>query len=310
MAVLITGGSGLVGLELGRTMARKGRKVILFDVVPPEKGDTGGATFVKGNIADWPEVLNAVRDGKVTRIFHLAAMLSAQCEANPWAAMQVNASGMYNILEASRLFGVKQVVFASSQGIFGAGIPDGVAYDDTPPKPRIIYGVTKIFGEHLGRYYQNKFGLDFRGVRYAQVMGVGIKSQGYSQFYPRMIESAIKGIHFEVQVPEDTSVPLIYVKDAVRFLIELSEANEDRIKTRVYNGGQILPAPSAGDLAKEVKRQIPGAQITFKPDQAAINGIAGLPRLLDDAGARTEWNWSFRYGLKEMVEDFIKESRS
>jgi len=189
-------------------------------------------------------------------------------------------------------------------------VPKGVAFDETPKNPSSMYGVTKVFGEHLGLYYHRRFGIDFRGVRFAQLIGPGVRSQGYSQFYPRMIESAVRGAPFEVQVPEEASVPLIYLKDAVRFLVELSEAAEDRIKTRVYNGGQILPAPSAGDLAKEVKRQIPGAQITFKPDQAAINGIKGLPRLLDDSGARIEWNWSLRCGLKEMVEDFIKESRS
>ena len=116
MAILVTGGSGFIGLELAKALVDKGHEVILFDVVPPDEGDIKGATYVKGNISDWSEVLNVVHDGKVTDIFHLAAMLSAQCEANPWAAMQVNALGTYHVLEAARLFGVKKVVFSSLPG--------------------------------------------------------------------------------------------------------------------------------------------------------------------------------------------------
>ncbi len=306
MAILVTGGSGFIGLELAKALVDKGHEVILFDVVPPDEGDIKGATYVKGNISDWSEVLNVVHDGKVTDIFHLAAMLSAQCEANPWAAMQVNALGTYHVLEASRLFDVKKVIFASSQGVFGEA-PDGIAFDDTARRPHSMYGITKVFDESLGLYYHRRFGIDFRGVRFAQLIGPGVKSQGYSQFYPKMIESAIRGLPFEAWVTEDTSVPLLYIKDAIRFLVELFEADEDKIKTRVYNSGQILPSLSAGDLLTEIKKHIPDALITFKPDPVIVDTIKALPRLLDDRGARTEWNWSFRYVLKEMVEDFIRE---
>jgi nucleoside-diphosphate-sugar epimerase len=122
-----------------------------------------------------------------------------------------------------------------------------------------------------------------------------------------MIESAIRGSPFEAWVTEDASIPLMYIKDAIRFLVELFEADKDRIKTRVYNSGQILPPLTAGDLFREIKKHIPDALITFKPDPVAIEALKALPRLLDDRGARTEWNWSLRYDLKEMVEDFIRD---
>jgi len=307
MAILVTGGSGFIGLELAKTLADKGHEVILFDVVPPDKGDIKGATYVKGNISDWPEVLNVVHDGKVTGIFHLAAMLSAQCEANPWAAMQVNALGTYHVLEAARLFGVKKVIFSSSQGIY-RDVPDGVARDDTPPKPTaLIYAVTKVFGEHLGLYYWKRFGIDFRGVRFAQLIGPGVKSQGFGQFYPRMIESALQGRPFEVWVTEDMSIPLIYLKDAVRFLMGLFEADVDKIKTRIYNSGQILPPFTAGDLLAEIKKYVPHPLITFNPDHERVTSMRMMPRILDDQGARAEWNWSLRYGLEDMVADFVRE---
>ena len=113
MAILITGGSGFIGLKLSELLLKKGHQIVLFDIAPPEKG-AEGATFVKGNISDWAEVLNVVRDRNIEHIFHLAAMLSAQCEANPWAAIQVNGLGIYHLLEASRLFGVRKVIFTNA----------------------------------------------------------------------------------------------------------------------------------------------------------------------------------------------------
>ena len=307
MTVLITGGSGFIGLELSEALLEKGHEVILFDMIPPQK-EKGGkkVVFVRGNITDWAEVCNVIRDWKVEHIFHLAAMLSAQCEANPWAAFQVNALGTYHILEASRLFGVKKVIFTSSMGAYG-DVPQGIVYEETIQKPKTMYGVTKVFSELLGLYYHRRFGIDFRGVRFPQLIGPGIKSEGYGQYNPKMIESAIRGIPFEAWVTKETSIPLMYIKDAIRSLEELFEADENKIKTRIYNVGQITPSPTAGDLLEEIKRHFPSAQITFKPDPKAMDILRSIPQKLDDQKARVEWGWTIHYGLKEMIEDFIKE---
>jgi threonine 3-dehydrogenase len=308
MAILITGGSGFIGLELSKIHLGKGHEVILFDIAPPEKGKEGGATFVKGNISDWAEVLNVVRDWNVEHVFHLAAMLSAQCEANPWAAIQVNGLGIYHILEASRLFGVKKVIFTSSMGAYGA-VPGGIVNDETVQRPPIMYGVTKVFGELLGLYYNRRFGIDFRGIRFPQLVGPHIKSEGYGQYNPKMIESALKGIPFEAWVSEETSIPIMYIKDAIRSLIDLFEAHGNKIKTRIYNVGQILPSPTAGELLEELHKHFQKASISFKPDPKAMEVLKSIPRQLDDQNARVEWDWSIRYGLKEMVEDFINEHK-
>jgi nucleoside-diphosphate-sugar epimerase len=305
--ILITGGSGFIGSQLCEALSQKGHNVILFDLSPPQHGEKRvNGTFVRGNISDWAEVCNVICGRKVEHVFHLAAMLSAQCEANPWAAIQVNGVGIYHVLEASRLFGVKKVIFTSSMASYGA-TQDGVVGHETAQKPTIIYGVTKVFGELLGLYYHRRFGIDFRGVRFPQLLGPGVKSEGYGQYTALMIESAIRGFPFDAWVTEETSIPIMYVKDALRSLLELFEADGDRIKTRIYNIGQILPSPSAGDLLREIKKHYKDASITFKPDPRVMEANQTLPKQLDDHEARTEWGWSIRYGLKEMVEDFIRE---
>jgi nucleoside-diphosphate-sugar epimerase len=309
MTILITGGSGFIGFELSKILLEKGYQVVLFDMVPPKKDKKGGegVTFIRGNISDWAEVCNVVRDWKIEHVFHLAAMLSAQCEANPWAAIQVNGLGIYHILEASRLFGVKKVIFTSSMGAYGP-VQNGFVSDDTLQRPQIMYGVTKVFGELLGLYYHRRFGIDFRGVRFPQLIGPGIKSEGYGQYNPKMIESGLKGIPFEAWVTKETSIPIMYIKDAIRCLLELFLAEEAKIKTRVYCVGQITPSPTAGDLLEAIKKHFPLVSITFRPDPKAMEVLRSIPAQLDDTNARKEWGWSIQYGLREMVEDFIKES--
>jgi nucleoside-diphosphate-sugar epimerase len=283
--------------------------VVLFDVVPPLEQEKGGKKlpFVRGNISDWAEVCNVIQEWKVEHIFHLAAMLSAQCEANPWAAVQVNGLGIYHILEASRLFGVRKVIFTSSMGAYGP-VQNGFVSDDTLQRPQIMYGVTKVFGELLGLYYHRRFGIDFRGVRFPQLIGPGIKSEGYGQYNPKMIESALKGLPFDAWVTKETSIPIMYIKDAIRCLSELFEVEEGKIKTRVYCVGQITPSPTAGDLLEEIRKHFPQVSINFRPDPKAMEVLRNVPTQLDDMNARKEWSWSIRYGLKEMVQDFIRES--
>jgi threonine 3-dehydrogenase len=311
MAILVTGGNGFIGMEVSKLLLEKGYQVVIFDIVSSEKDKKGvkGIPFMRGNISNWAEVCNAIREWKVEHIFHLAAMLSSQCEVNPWAAVQVNGLGTYHILEASRLFGVKKVIFTSSMGTYGY-IPGGIVDDETVQRPQIMYGVTKVFGELLGLYYYQRFGIDFRGVRFPQLVGPGIKSEGYGQYTPSMIESALLGIPFEAWVTKEMTIPIMYIKDAIRCLLELFEAKADKIKTRVYCVGQITPSPTAGDLLNEIKKYVKGASVTFKPDPKIVNVVSSLPEKLDDQNARNEWGWSIQYGLKEMVEDFVKEFKS
>jgi len=305
MAILITGGSGFIGSELSKDLLQKGHRVVLFDMVLPDK-ERSQEIFVRGNISNWAEVINIVQQYHIEHIFHLAAMLSAQCEANPWAAVQVNGLGIYHLLEAARLFGVKKIIFTSSMGAYGL-VPQGIVNDETIQRPQTMYGVTKVFGELLGLYYHQRFGNDFRGIRFPQLVGPGIKSEGYGQYIPKMIEAALKGIPFEAWVNPETSIPIMYIKDAIRCLLELFEADERQIKTRVYCVGQIVPSPTAGNLLEEIRKNVKDVSITFKPDSRAMEVLRSIPRKLDDQNAQAEWNWSIHYGLKEMVEDFIKE---
>ena len=311
MAILITGGAGFTGSELARTFLERGEKVVIFDVFVNEalqKEKTENILQVKGDVSNWPEVLNVVKEHGVQTIFHLAALLTVPSEGNPWACVKVNAMGTFHVLEAARLFGVTKVVFPSSIGSYGVTW-DTVVTEDTIQRPTNIYGVTKVFGELLGLYYFKKFGIDFRGVRLPQVVGPGVISEGIGQYNPRLIEAAVLGEPFEAWVLEDTVMPMLYIKDAVRSLVMLYDAPKERLQTRIYGVGQIMPAPTARQLVDEVNKYYPGAHISFRPDPEAMIILQNIPRYIKGDHAEAEWGWMPAYSLENMVKDFIEELR-
>ena len=312
MAILITGGCGFIGVNLARTFLEKGAEVVIFDIAPEDQLPgylKNVVQYIKGDITNWVEVINAVRDYKVKDIFHLAGMLSAPSEANPWQAYRINVGGTFHVMEASRLFGVNKVIFSSSMGVYGA-TSDVIISDATSQEPSIMYGVTKVFDELLGRYYQRRFGIDFRGVRFPQLIGPGVRSGGFGQYNPGMIQAAAFGDPYEVWVPEDTILPLLYIKDAIQSLVSLYDADASVIKTRVYNLGQITPSPTAKELAGIVKKNVPGAKISFKPDPKAVEVLKTVPEKIDGSNAANEWGWQIKFSAEEMVKDFLKEIKS
>jgi len=311
MTILITGGCGLIGVGLTRGLLDRGEAPVVFDIAPEErlpKDLRGRITYIRGDITNWAEVLNAVKDHGIRELFHLAGLLSAPSEANPWRSYSVNVEGTFYVMEAARLFGVNKVVFSSSMGVYGI-TDDEIITDATAQVPPIMYGVTKVCDDLLGRYYHRRFGIDFRGIRLPQVIGPGVRSGGFGQYNPGMIEAAALGKPYEVWVPEETALPIIYIKDALRGLLELYDADASRIKTRIYNLGQITPPPTAKGLADIVRRFVPGAEITFKPDPAAIEAVRVISKRIDGTNAEKEWDWKIGYSAEETVKDFLVEMK-
>ena len=129
MASLITGGTGFLGVELARLLLDRGEtKPVLLDLSPStqrldEVADR--VNVVRGDLGNFSDVLDAVKASKPDVIYHLGGMLSVPSDAHPSAAMRANALGTFHVLEAARLFGVRQVLFSSSIGTYGMDIPRG-----------------------------------------------------------------------------------------------------------------------------------------------------------------------------------------
>jgi len=294
MNVLITGGTGFIGALLARMHVGNGDNVVILDIAPNMTridDIASDVAIVRGNLAYAPEVNNVVRDYSIDRILHMGSMLSAPSDANPWASYEVNVHGTVNVLEAARLFGGAQVVFASTIATFGleAG---RVADDATVQRPTTMYGCGKAYIENLGRFYKHRFGLDFRCVRFPSVIGPGAKVRHVSQYNAWMIEFPLRGIPFECFVTPETKMPTMYYKDAASAVYSIADAPLANIKTVHYNVAGIVPTTSASDIEAVVRRHVPGAQITYVPDPQIMEYYRTFKiEVLDDSRARQEWGW-------------------
>ncbi len=312
MATLVTGGTGLIGAEVARVLLEKGEQgPVLFDFNPSPNRIADIADqvdVVRGDVGNFSHVLDVVKRARPSAIYHLGAILSAPSDADPASSFHVNAQGTFNVLEAARLFDVPQVIFTSSIGTYGQDIQGETIDDYTLQRPVLFYGATKVFGENMGYYYRLKHGLDFRGVRFPSIVGPGVRSPGVAQYISWVIEECGKGNPYAIYVEPETRVPAMYIKDAARALVMLSDAPRESIETAMYLLAGINPTPSAAELADVVRARIPDAEIDFKPDAQIQRALDSL-RPLDDSNARREWDWKPSYNLVQTVDDFLRELR-
>ena len=306
MAKLITGGLGFIGVNLARALLAKGEEVVLFDIVrasPLIHDIKDKVKIVQGDLASWAEVLAVVKQYKIDGIYHTGALLSASAEERPITAYQVNAGGTFNILEAARLFNVKRIIYTSTIASYGLGL--NVVNEDTIQMPISMYGVTKVFSERLGEYYYRKFGVDFRAVRLPSVIGPGRGAGGASAYSTLMISEPALKRPYTVFVEEDVVMPLFYIKDCVECLIRLYEADNAKLKRRVYCIAGF--SPTTKEIYDEVKRILPSADLRFKPDRELTEIVRSWPKSLEETRAFEEWGWKTKFHLRETVEDFVKE---
>ena len=176
MRIVITGGAGFLGVRLARSLlardtlidargtVRPIREVVLLDVVaPPDLGDSR-VRAVTGDLADAAVIEHAVT-ADTDSIFHLAAVVSGQAEADFDIGMRVNLDATRLLLErCRRLSTPPKFVFASSLAVFGGPLPDPVP-DDAPLTPQASYGTQKAIGELLVGDYTRRGFIDGRALR-------------------------------------------------------------------------------------------------------------------------------------------------
>jgi threonine 3-dehydrogenase len=306
MSRLITGGTGYIGAEVARLLVERGEEVVLFDVAVNHARIAdieNRVKVIRGDLGIHSEVLNAVKDNGVTDIYHLGSMLTGVSEDNPWVSFQSNLIGTYNVLEAARLFGVKKVMFTSTLGTFGIGFGD-VIDDNTLQRPITMYGCGKLYGEGLGRFYKKKFGLDFRAVRFAYMVGWNVRTLNH--WAPPMIEDAILGKpHDCIYATPDTAVSLIHVKDAARGCVMVLESPVENIKTMNYNVTGVPGHTSASELEGILKKRYPGFTVSYRketlPGVLEQNRMYGRVKRFDDSRAREEWGWDPLFGTPDAI---------
>lgn len=305
MNILLTGAGGQIGADLVGALVAAGHRVVATDLRPHAAAP--GARFRPLDVTDAAAVDAVIADERPELVFHLAAILSATGEQHPALAYAVNQTGTWNLLEACRAHGVGRFIFTSSIAVYGPGLPDPCP-DDVPLHPATMYGVTKASGELLCEYYWKKHGLDCRGVRFPGLISAALPGGGSTDYALFMYVDGVRRGAYASFARADTRVPLMYMPDGVRALLELSAAPRERLSRCVYNIAAFSPRADA--IAASVARAVPGVQITYAPDPLRQAILDSWPRALDDTCARTDWGWRPRFDLDAMTDDLVPQVRA
>ncbi len=234
-------------------------------------------------------------------------MLSANGEQYPQKAWQLNMQSLLNTLETAREEGVKQIFWPSSIAVFGPDAPKDECPQETALNPGTIYGISKLAGEQCCAYHHRRYGLDVRSLRYPGLISYKTKPGGGTTDYAiDIFHSAVKGKAYTCFLNADTRLPMMYMEDAVRATLELMEAPAENIKIRTsYNIAAMSFTP--GELAAEIKTHVPEFKIVYASDHRQVIADS-WPHSTNDLAARMDWDWQARFGLKEMVEEMIRNT--
>mgnify|MGYP003631493964 FL=1 len=302
--ILIIGSNG----QLGTVLSEELRKiygdpyVITSDLF---KRIDSVDNFIKLDATDFKAVEEVVVKNKITQIYHLAAILSAKGEQNPLATWDLNMKTLFNVLEVSRLHKVEKVFFPSSIAVFGNNVDKENTLQSSNLTPSSVYGMSKVAGENWAHYYYVKYGLDVRSLRYPGVIGYqSLPGGGTTDYAVGIYHEAIKNVEFDCFLAAKTTLPMIYMDDAIRGTLELMEAPKESISIRTsYNIAGMSFNPE--EMAVSIKEHYPDFKIKYNPDFR--QGIAdSWPKIINDTDARNDWNWKPEYDLKLMTKTMIE----
>lgn len=304
--ILIIGASGQIGTDLTMNLRAiyGDAQVVASDIksAAAEVMETG--PFEQLDIIDQSRLHEIVDKHRVTQIYLLAALLSATAEKNIELGWNLNMRSLSHVLDLARLGKIKKVFWPSSIAVFGPTTPSINTPQHTIMEPNTVYGISKQAGERWCEYYNQKFGVDVRSIRYPGL--ISWKAQpggGTTDYAVHVFHEALKNEKYESFLSEDTTLPMMYMPDAIRATLELMEAPAEQIKIRSsYNvaGTSFNPA----EIAAAVKQYVPQFQMSYKSDerQAIANS---WPKSIDDSLAFEHWNWKHEYDLATMVEDMM-----
>ncbi len=308
--ILITGANGQVGTRLYAELAKNINCQITTSDITENKFSF--PNYEKIDVTDFEKLITIAKKHEINEIFHMAAILSSNGEKNPNLAWDVNMNGFLNVLNLAKTLKIKKLFYPSSIAVFSSPYNKGVAFQNTISIPKTMYGINKLTGENLCKYYHLKYGLDIRSIRYPGIIGPeNCAGGGTTDYAVEIFHDAIEKNFYNCFLSAPTTLPMIYIDDAIRATLEIMEVRSERIKIRTsYNLAGISFNPF--ELSQEIKKHIPDFRITYFKDPRQIIADS-WPNFINDLEARNHWGWNPKFELSHMVEfiiDLIKSQNS
>jgi UDP-glucose 4-epimerase len=309
-AVLITGGTGLVGAYAAGMLLEKGERPVIFDVALNESllsavgVDTRKITMIRGDMLDLPALISAIRDNDCDRVIHLAAFLGEEVQRRPYSGVRLNFMGTVNVFEAARLEKVSRVIFPSSGTVYLGSIGEGLKKIDEsiPMNPPSVYAATKASCEFMGRAYAKRYGFEFICLRYVGGLygpsPTALKATREIAIQ-EMIRAAIRGQPAKVSWPY-APTEVLYGKDAAKGTV--LAVLKDKIKDQLFHigNGQLV---GGQEILAAVKKHFPEANIEL------VTGGNPMPypesRLASDfSRSKEQLGYEPDYPIEKAVVDY------
>jgi nucleoside-diphosphate-sugar epimerase len=305
--ILVIGASGQIGVELTLALRKiyGNANVVASDLREENDLLKGTGPYVSLDAMNKEMLHVQVIRQNITQIYLLAAILSATGEKNPHLAWSLNMQSLLNVLDIAKEENLAKVYWPSSIAVFGPTSPKKNCPQQTVIEPTTVYGISKYAGEFWCNYFNHRYGIDVRSLRYPGLISYkSAPGGGTTDYAVEIFHEALEEKKYECFLKEGTYLPMMYMPDAIRATIELMEAPKQKISIRTsYNLSGMSFSPK--EIAAEIKKHIPEFKISYKPDYR--QPIAdSWPQSIDDSVARNDWGWKEDYDLGAMTKDMLE----
>jgi nucleoside-diphosphate-sugar epimerase len=306
--LLVIGAGGQLGSELTKALVNThgSDAVIATDFQDSVKSKFTYCRFQTLDVLDKDAIANLIQEEKITQVYHLAAILSANGEKNPVQAWDINMQGLLNVLDLAKEFKLDKVFWPSSIAVFGPNSPKSNTPQNAFKNPTTVYGISKLAGEHWCEYYFNTYGVDVRSLRFPGLIGYkSLPGGGTTDYAVDIYYKAVNKEPFTCFLQEDTALPMMYMEDAVQATLQLMAAPAADIHIRTsYNLAGMSFSPK--EIAESIRSHYPEFSIQYAPDFR--QKIAdSWPSSINDDCARNDWGWKASFGLAEMTAEILTQ---
>ena len=305
--ILIIGACGQIGTELTLALREKhgSEFVIASDIREGSEELMKSGPFEILDATNYDNLEEVIAYYEISEVYLMAAMLSATAEKFPMRAWNLNMNTLFNVLNLAKDKKIEKVFWPSSIAVFGPNTPKDHTPQHTIMEPSTVYGISKQSGERWCEYYFKKFGVDVRSLRYPGLISWKTKPGGGTTDYAvEIYHSALLKGTYTCFLKEDSSLPMMFMDDAIRATLTIMEAPSEQIKQRSsYNLSAMSFTPS--EIAESIQKLIPEFKMDYAPDfrQEIANS---WPNSIDDSEAQEDWNWKAEFDLQKTTEEMLK----
>lgn len=321
MRIVITGGAGFLGRRLCLELLRRQRmiglsgqpeaitEIVLFDTIPPAPPiQDPRIRVVVGDIADATAVRQLIAPGTAS-IFHLAAVVSSQAEADFELGLRINLDGTRHVLDAARaLTQAPRLIFTSSCATYGGALPDPVT-DHTVQTPLTSYGVQKAACELLIADYSRRGFIDGRSLRLPTIaIRPGKPNKAASTWVSSIMREPLQGLDAICPVRPETRMAILSPRRCIDAFIRTHDLPGEAFGPK---RALLLPSISftAQDIAEAVTRYAGNrklGRIHWQPDAAIQKIVDGWPKSTQSAHAVT-LGFTCDGSIDEIIQGFIED---